>query len=258
MGCPRDVFPAAKRFLTEALREDDELAEAHAGLGRVLAMYEYDWAGAERAFERALQLDPAPGIRGAFALHLLRPMRRWEEADEQLRLALELDPLSPLLLSIRAAVSSEWGRAELARALAHKALDLDPDYFWAHLILGYTGWPGDEENAVVSLERAAANSGRLPMVLGTLAACYAALGRAGDASRVWDELEARRSREWTSPSSFAAACLGRGETAEVFRWLHLAATERDPHVVTVRAYLSRFGLEGHAGYAELMRLMKLE
>ena len=55
---PREVMPKAKEAALRALSLDDGLAEAHAALGLILILYDYDFAGAEREFKRAIELNP--------------------------------------------------------------------------------------------------------------------------------------------------------------------------------------------------------
>ena len=55
---PHAIMPKAKEAALKALRLDETVAEAHFALGYVLGYYEWDWAGAERAYRRALELNP--------------------------------------------------------------------------------------------------------------------------------------------------------------------------------------------------------
>ncbi len=94
---PRECMPKAEAAARKALALDDTLAEAHASLAGVLYRYHWDWEGAEREFQRSLELDPnyAEGHR-AYAIYLLT-VRRHEEAVAEARRARELSPLSPVI-----------------------------------------------------------------------------------------------------------------------------------------------------------------
>src|SRR6266849_6159472 len=82
--------PAAER----ALQLDPLLGEAHASMGLVYSR-DHSWEEGERAFRRAIQLNPnLSGPRVDFAVSVLFPLGRLEEAAQELRTALELDPLS--------------------------------------------------------------------------------------------------------------------------------------------------------------------
>nr|MBA3572147.1 hypothetical protein [Pyrinomonadaceae bacterium] len=54
----RELMPKAKEAALRALSLDDGLAEAHAALGLILLLYDYDFAGAERESKRAIELNP--------------------------------------------------------------------------------------------------------------------------------------------------------------------------------------------------------
>ena len=79
----------------KALQLDPLLAEAHAALGMAQAR-SGQWEQSEKSFRRAIELDPNRSTSYAhFALYLLWPLGRIEEALQQLRVAEKADPLSP-------------------------------------------------------------------------------------------------------------------------------------------------------------------
>jgi len=88
-----ELLPLARGHLEDALRHDPDLAPAHATLASPLGTFQWDWAGAEREFERALAIAPTPSVHRAFA-ELLSARGRLDEALAQVALAeaLRLDP----------------------------------------------------------------------------------------------------------------------------------------------------------------------
>ena len=76
---PKEAFPKAKEAALNALRIDDRLAEAHAALGHVKVQYEYDWAGAEREYRRAIELNPNYVNAHHFYALYLSMMGRFDE-----------------------------------------------------------------------------------------------------------------------------------------------------------------------------------
>src|SRR5437773_6560292 len=91
---PREAFSKAKEAALKAIELDDTLAEAHTSLGLLHYHYDWDWAAAEKEFKRALVLNPQSAWSYALYSQFLGGMGRVEEANEQGRRALELDPLS--------------------------------------------------------------------------------------------------------------------------------------------------------------------
>src|SRR5437667_168636 len=91
---PREAFSKAKEAALKAIELDDTLAEAHASLGLLHYHYDWDWAAAEKEFRRALVLNPQSAWSYAVYSQFRGGVGRVEEANEQGRRALELDPLS--------------------------------------------------------------------------------------------------------------------------------------------------------------------
>src|SRR5687768_1029811 len=155
-------MPKAETAARKALALDDTLAEAHASLAGVLYRYQWDWEGAEREFQRSLELDPsyAEGHR-AYAIYLLT-VRRNEEALAAAGRARELSPLSPVINVDMGATLVRLGRYDEAIEQAHRALEIDPKFSRAYMTLAavYEG-QGDRPGAVAALEKAASLSGQL-------------------------------------------------------------------------------------------------
>jgi TolB-like protein len=82
----------AKAALTKALQLDDTDVAAHLALARLLQQYEYDWAGAEREYKKAIELQPNSGDAHAQYSDYLFCLGRNTERDRELNLAQALDP----------------------------------------------------------------------------------------------------------------------------------------------------------------------
>jgi tetratricopeptide (TPR) repeat protein len=93
-----DMATLAKSAAEQALVIDLTLSEAHSVLALITGSVEYDWKLAERHFQTAMSVDPVPAlVRVRYALYFLTPLRRFEEALEQYKLALQTDPLSMIV-----------------------------------------------------------------------------------------------------------------------------------------------------------------
>ena len=122
---PREYMPKAEAAARKALALDETLAEAHSSLAGVLYRYHWDWEGAEREFQRCLELDPsyAEGHR-AYAIYLLT-VRRHEEAVAEARRARELSPLSPVINVELATALVRVGRYDEAIQQVQRTLEID-------------------------------------------------------------------------------------------------------------------------------------
>lgn len=90
-------MPQAKAAAMRALELDDSLAEAHTALGWYLTQFEYDWAGGEREFRRAIELNPKYATAHQWLGELLAQTKRFDEGQAETKRALEADPLSPVI-----------------------------------------------------------------------------------------------------------------------------------------------------------------
>jgi TolB-like protein/DNA-binding winged helix-turn-helix (wHTH) protein len=138
LGVPSDMMSKARTAATKALEIDDSIAAAHTTMGFIHAHFDFDWAGAEREFRRAIQLNPSDAYGHLFYSNsLLSPLGRHDEAIAEMKIAIRLDPLS-------APVDSFLGRTYLwARryndALAHlqKSVQRFPNFALAHMRLAH-------------------------------------------------------------------------------------------------------------------------
>ncbi len=91
---PKVLMPKAKEAALKAIALDAQLAEAHAALGLIIAVYDYDFAGATREIKRAIELNPNYGTALHYYSRVLNAQGRHDEALAENRRALEIDPLS--------------------------------------------------------------------------------------------------------------------------------------------------------------------
>jgi TolB-like protein/DNA-binding winged helix-turn-helix (wHTH) protein len=140
---PSEVMPKSKVAAERALKLDDTLAEAHAALGWVKWIYDWDWPSAEREFQRAIQLNPGYVLsHGMYAMYL-DSAGRFEEAFREFQIARELDPVSLGLIRTTAEHFRYLRKYDKAIAENRKVLEMDPGF----------------ENALESLSFAYADNG---------------------------------------------------------------------------------------------------
>lgn len=184
------LIPGASDAGLQALELDRFLPEAHAARGRTLAVYTFDFNGAEQHLRRALR-----GGRGATATHLwlaltLAATGRIPEADEQVRLALDQDPKSAAARCVAALLAYLAGDHAAAAAGAVAAHALDPGAWVAWLLEGWARTAlGETSAAEEALRRSLERSDRHPIAVAALGYAFAASGRPGEATRLRRELE---------------------------------------------------------------------
>jgi len=262
---PREAFARAKLAALEALRLDDTIADAHSALGTVLGSGEFDWQGAEREFHRALELNPSSAaIRydyaWCYAMWFLLPLGRVDEAEAEIRRALELDPLDPFLNSLLGCLLYTTRRWEPAFAQLRHAIDLDPTFFFSHWFLSHAyRLRGRIAEAMGEAEKANELSGGTSLTLGALGGAYARAGRTAEARRVLEELTARRRSAYVPASAFTVVHFNLGELDEGVQWMARGVEERDPPIVTASRVSPHYDpLRSHPAYQALLRKMNLE
>jgi serine/threonine-protein kinase len=230
---PDQTYPRAKAAALAALRLDSTLAEPYATLGDVHAMYEWDWAAAERSFQRSLALDPNnANTRYWYNGDLLMTVGRARDALDQARRARELDPLSIVINAGYGQALYRVGRLDDAVRLLRDIRSLDPGFTLVNLSLGQAYlMQGRTADAVSVLESAFDPTVRQAIGLAFLGLAYAKAGRRREAEALLGELLSRRSRGYVSPTSIALLTTGLGDTAQAFVWFDRAREVHDPFLI---------------------------
>jgi tetratricopeptide (TPR) repeat protein len=87
-------YARARKEAEKALELDPNLAEAHAQMGWIKTIYDWDWIGADAAYKRGLELEPANADVVRRAASLAGTLGRLEESVALARKAISLDPLN--------------------------------------------------------------------------------------------------------------------------------------------------------------------
>jgi TolB-like protein len=227
---PNEAMPKARAAAEKAIQLDDSLAEAHASLGYVKALYDFDWAGAEREFQRAIQLNP--GLADAhfgYGIVVMCPQERLQEALREMLLARDLDPLSPMINTYLALAYRLNGMPEQAVAADHKALDLDPNFVEARLDLAMRSMDASPRGQQQFEESLALASGLAPESRIDLlrAFRYALIGRKAEALALVHKWEQPHAGNYARPSSIAQVYAALGDREQMYTWLERAYAQHD-------------------------------
>lgn len=253
---PHETIPKARAAATRALELDQELAAAHAVVGSLHAEYDWDWAGAEQAFARAMALDPSDSAARVWYGQLLSRMGRHTEAVKELQRAREQDPLSPFVTANLAnahLLAGDPGRAlEQARAI----LDTHPDFVVAHWIMAdaYTVQRRYDE-ALPAMERVLKLAGGSASAQAGYAHLSAIAGRRDLARQTLRELEEKARSRYVSPYLLAHVAAGLDDRARAFQWLEQARMERASGLAWILVDPTWDGMRDDPRYLELLRRM---
>ncbi len=216
----REALLLAKEHALAALAIDPDSADAYAALAKVQHSLDWDWEGAERSFQRAIQLSPGYATAYHWYSIFLLTIGRVEEGIAEARRARELDPLSPVI-NLHLAYSLYLGdRLDEAEASVRRALELAPRYANAHYLLGWIRLrQGNHEAArrEVSMATDLATDDR--EYLPGLIAVDVATGRMAGARRTLADIRATHTSAEDSGQPLFWALVALGETDEAFRIL---------------------------------------
>lgn len=223
---PLQVMPRARAAALQALEIDDTLPEAHAALGMIKMFHEWDWPGAEREFRRAVELNQNSSIaRQRLGLYY-NLLGRADEAIEQLRVGLNLDPLSSQIaqgLSLSFLIKNEYDRAFEE---AETTREMESNYPPTNFLLGLIHLQKGEPQAALAFFEKAAALDDCHMFLAALGHAYAVCGLRDKAQDVLDQMQQQSEGRYVSQYSRAVVHAGLGDKERAFACLELAYEER--------------------------------
>ncbi|MGH9839247.1 MAG: BTAD domain-containing putative transcriptional regulator [Blastocatellia bacterium] len=255
---PREAFPKARAAAEKALAIDRTLAEAETSAALVKLLFEWDWAGAEKGFKRALALNPRDDNALHWYSHYLMMKGQMEEAARVGRQALDLDPLALTLQVHQARYFYYFRQYEQAAAECRKALEMNPAYSIAHLRLGKTYLQQARyEDAIAELDQARALDNQLETVA-WLGYADAASGRRAEALRLLGELMDLAGSRYVSPYSIAIVYTGLGEKDQALAWLDKACADRSEELIWLKLEPGLDRLRSDPRFASLLKCVGLQ
>lgn len=216
----RRAVAAAER----AIELDPDLADGHTSRARIALNHELDWEKTGTGYRRALELNPGYANAHHWYGYYLLLTGRLAEGDQEIRRALELDPLSPIF-NANAGMAAYFGRRYDA-AIAHwqQALEMHRNYrlLYAYLATAYLG-KGMYPEAAAEIEKSMALSGADSRELALLAHIYGRMGRLDDARALVAKVMADGDQ---AAYDIALAYVGMGDADEAFTWLARSVDKR--------------------------------
>ena len=241
---PKEPFAKAKEMATKALALDDTLPGAHNALAAV-RFNQYDWAGAEKEFKRAIELNPSYVPAHLWHGYFLEALGQQSANLAERKLAQELDPLN---LTAGTDVGTAYfylGQYDQAIEEQRKTLELNPGFSKALENLGevYEA-KGMYADAIVVYGKAGA--------LASLGHACAASGRKAEARKILHELDQQSKHRYVSPYDRALIYAGLGEKDQAIAWLEKAEEQNVPlhHINVDRRFNS---LRSDKRYQQLLR-----
>jgi len=233
---PAEICTKAASNAAWAVLLDEESAEAHASLAHVKATQDWDWAGAEREFQRAINLNP----RYASAHHwygtsCLVPLARLDEALEQLLHAQALDPVSSIISRDLALTYYYKRDFDLALEQCDHTIEQNPHFSAAYWTLGLVQDEREDfDEAIAAFQRAIQLSPPSPRILGALGRTFARARKPRQAHKILDELSDLAKERYVSPFEMASIHFAMDQLDLGFEWLAKAYHDRCFELLSIK------------------------
>jgi tetratricopeptide (TPR) repeat protein len=221
-------------------------------VGRIKETVDYDWAGGNASFQRAVALEPGNAEHVGKAALSAAFFGRFDEALQLGRRAIDLDPLNAGSWGILAETESMMGQLDQAAADCKKALELNPDDFGAPFVLSQIyllqGRPQDALPEIEHVHYA-------PYRAHLYALTYYALGRKKESDAALRELMMK----YHASNAFEIATIYafRNQTDEAFEWLDRAYAQRDPSMMSTKVQPLLNSLHDDPRFAALLKKLNL-
>ncbi len=243
---PAEVWTKAASNAAWAVLLDDDSAEAHSSLAHAKATQDWDFLGAEREFQRAINLAPRYATAHHwYAASCLAPLGRLDEALQEIQLAHTIDPISSIISRDLAMTYYYRREFEMALEQCDRTIEQNSHFEAAYWALGLVQEQrGDLDESAAAFQRAIQLSPQTPRMRSGLARTLALSGRRDEALEILSELHDLSKRRYVSPFELASINFALGNRDEGYEWLakafqdrcfELVATKVDPRFDPLRS-----------------------
>lgn len=275
----KETMPKAKEAALKALELDDQMAEAHVSMGNIKSSFEWDWAGAEGEFKRAVWLNPYYAPARQYYANFLTKVGRIDQAIAEIQQAHEIDPLSLSVNLTMAKIYHYARRYDEALRKAREILEMEPLFGPANGVIGLVNLDlGRHKEAIKEMKAMlrfsagdynvthgrAGKAGETsplpssdPEGVALMGYAYALAGRRNEALKILDELGELIKRRYVQPHSLAFVYIGLGEKDKAFEWLERALRERSSMLTLIKVATVFNSVRSDPRYAGIVRRMGL-
>jgi len=237
---PKEAGAKARQAAEKAVELDPALAEAHASLGLVLQVFDWDFPRAEREFRRAIELNPAYPYTYHWYSELLWAVGRDDDSITEVRKAVELAPFTPVVRYNLGSALMFAGHLSESEREFDKALEFDPNFGLVHYGLAQVYLHQQKlDQAVSEMEKMVHSYPESSYYRGFLGYTLAKAGRTEKARKILAELTEEAKTKYVSWLGIPYIYAGLGEQDHSFAALDLAYQQGDTRLDELRALVER-------------------
>ena len=256
---PKIAYDKAKTAVDEAFRLNPNLADAHSALAFIAMFFEWNWQKAEEQFRIALELNPSDGETYHFYGHYLLFMNHEDESIEAFKNALRFDPLSPLHRNCMGNTYLQMEEFKLSENSITKAIELSPELQVGYYVLGLLRERQNRmKEAIVAWERAVQYSDSLPTYLGALGYGYGKSGQTEKAKEILKVLELKSRVGYVAPMDIAKVYAGLGDNDRAFEILEETFSNREPWIFGLKVAPGFDTIRDDPRFTDLLRRIGVE
>jgi serine/threonine protein kinase/Tfp pilus assembly protein PilF len=252
---PKELSLKREAAARKALELDERLAEAHLALA-FIKQDAWEWAAAEREFQRSLELNPNLADAHQRYGEYLGSIGRYEQAIAEIKRARELDPISPGVYNSMGGVLMIARQYDGAIDALKKSLELDQNSPIAHAFLGYVyAEKGMYAESIAAYQQFIKLNGDDPSIQISLGLTYAKAGQREKARAILRQVET--TKEYVSPNELATLYAALGEREQAFAALEKAFAAHDPQLRYLPSDFVYDSLRSDPRFADLLRRVGL-
>jgi tetratricopeptide (TPR) repeat protein len=224
---PKEAMPRALSAARRALELDDSLGEAHASLAFCLEGFNWDFAAADKEFQRAIELNPGYATAHHWYAWHLSLIGRNSEAIAEMKKAENLDPVSPVVNADLAELLLIAQLPDESMQQSRKTMEMNPGFAFAHnqLAQAYIQQRMFGE-AIGELQEAIKLAGNNPIFVANLARAYAGSNRKAEAAGLLNNLKKRSVPSAPLFAEIAMIYVALGDKDQAMGWLEKGYEER--------------------------------
>ena len=255
---PRDeAAPKIRDATQHAIALDPSLAEPHAALAVLKEVVEWDWAGAESEYNKAIALNPNDATSHHWHSVLLENLGRYPEALAEIEKALALDPASPQINANHASILTDLHRYDEAMAELNKLIAANSEFPVYYATRASLYWRLGNQDAFAADRVATFKSSGRPDGAEAFATGYRKAKLKGGCTSLIELLKNKSRSEYVSPYEIALNYAYMGDRDHTFEWLEKAYTERSGRMEYIKTEEAFEPFRSDPQYISLLQRMRM-